>query len=310
MIIYSHNLGVIWVLVLALFSLTLFLLKKNYHQLFIFGITFFSIFIFCLPWIYIAFLQTKEASHSFWLLFDPKASLKEYNGLFWYSEGKTFLGQIYYRYFFQLSFFILGLGLGSTFVKYKKFIYLSFIFILNLLVIYLFSALITPVLHPRYISYLVIFVIIFNFLGFHFLSKLFRPAFYLLFFVYFFLLSRIIFDTYQGLNKIDYQKIAQIKNRIIYTDESMAILPCLFYSLNCYFIGDLQKEPIYLGVRQLPNIAKVDSWDATSDHKQIAVVYYDSQKQRFLSELLDRNFSEKNSISLGDGLYLSEFDQN
>lgn len=303
-ILYTHNLGFIWVFAQFLAMLLYLFIKKRFALLWQLCLSFFITLLLFFPWFKFVFSQTASMKGSFWITFDWIKSLNEYSGLIVFNEGIRKFPQVYDR-FILLSYSLVVAGFIYILVRRKKvFIELSS-FIFTLAGMYVFSVVVSPVLYVRYMSYVSPFALLLVFIGFVLIKRLSRIILLITILIYFSLAGVIYSDFVLGATKTDYKKLSNLNNLVIYTDEPLAIMPCVYYSSNCFFVGDIKNTPHYIGASQLNNIQAINAW-VDINNSQFAVLYQYNLDPKALEVLTEKGFKSVEKIDLGDGIYFEK----
>ncbi len=306
LILYTHNLGVFWVLSQSLVLLIYLIDKKNWalwRQLVLSMLAITTLF---MPWLIVIRNQLSNFQSGFWVQFHWLYSLSEYKGLFWINEGKLHLPDNFYCWYIYISCLIFICGLVIIFRKYLILKLSAFYLLLTLVSIYLFSILVAPILYYRYITFLAPQVIIIIFIAM--VTKINR-GFYSKFILFAISIINLLLvtDLILGNSRTDYRKIISIGPNKIYSNEVLDIMPCIYYNPQCRFVGGAKDTLHFVGLSQLPNIITVDNWQMVLNDKSFWIIYRTPINQDLGLFIKKYNFVEIELKDLGDGVRLGHF---
>ncbi len=304
-LMYTHNLGLIWLVIGGVGVLIVSILNKNKLLLWRFVPVYLLAGISYLPWLGVMLSQAQNVQQSFWLVFHPLHSLAEYSGLITINEQVEPL-KPFYGVLAILGLWLSLLGLVKA-VKQTNFLqFVGVLFFVTVIAFYGTSIFGNPILYKRYISFLSPHAIILLFTG---LVTLYQrlPRIAVVSGLVFIVLVLLVMNDYRlGLSKTHYQELQRMSSVEIFTDEAVDVMPCLYYHPKCWFVGNPKNTPHYIGTTQLPTIVSITSW---ADVKQSTffVLYRKQLSQEAASALAAQYVPIKNAISLGDDVYLQRY---
>ncbi|MGI5828159.1 MAG: glycosyltransferase family 39 protein [Patescibacteria group bacterium] len=304
-ILYTHNLGLIWLGSQAIAVIALGILLRSFKNLpkmmLSLGI---SLLAFS-PWFSILFSQVSLFKGSGWIEFGKVRSLEEYWGMYAVNEG-VIKNILLYEWFFRISRLLTFLGGLAIVERYKKLKLGLLTFVGVAVGIYFASMYVTPILYSRYLSFLIPLTVLGAFLGLMTLKQFSIKGFYIILATYLILNSLIIKEYILRPSKTNYAFIKELAQGPIYTDEVLDVTPCVYYSSQCYFVGEISETPRHIGPAQLVTLPHISSWEKVK-HDNIFVLGRDGLSEKGQEALLKLAYKKVESVSLGDGVVLAKY---
>lgn len=289
LLLYSHNLSIIWILSLSSTTLIVTSIEKNWPGLKRILANFAVTALLYLPWISVSIKQTARIQDSFWITFNPLQSIKEFDGLFLINEGIRHFPRIEASYILLIKLALAAGMIGWLFSKTATQKYIRFnrklpqlatlsrefnslillsgtALALSLFGFYMFSILATPIMYVRYFSMFSGIVALMLTASLILLYNLFKPLTYGIISTHI-VLSALIYTSFmKGNSKVDYERLEIIKTPI-YTQEWLDIAVCNYYNKSCYYVGDITITPKYTGSPQLSHLPSIDEWSQIHDEE-------------------------------------------
>jgi mannosyltransferase len=305
LLLYNHNLAVLWVLAQLLGILVYCLLYKDLLSLKLAFLSYVGTGVLLLPWARVILSQSQRLQADFWITFDYLRSLKEFGGIFLVNEGiKT--SREFYAAFTWVSLLLCAAGFGYLWKIAKQLRLILLLLPITMALFYFFSFLVSPVLYVRYLSFLSFYVPFLVFAALVWLKKHSLPLFMLSVSVYFFLNSLILRDFINTPSQTDYRLLQNYRNEVVYTWSALDITPCSYY-VNCIYVGELNDTPRYIGAAQLDLYLK----SITSEEEIKTEDFLVLHRRNLPPELVEIVESNKLSLatkdSLGSGVYISRY---
>lgn len=287
LLVYTHNLGWVWVAGQGLALAGWLLLRRDRRQLGRLGLVSLGTLAAYAPWLEVTAGQVRSLREDFWLSFHSLRSLLQYRGLLVHGEGGVRFEWV------QAGSAALFAGLlllalvearktGGSARLYGA------IYAIAAALYYPLSALAAPILHTRYLSLLVPLTVILACSGSARVARR-HPAFFPPL-----MLACLVFSllSVEGLIRADgrprYEALSRL-SRPVYAAHGFDIMPCLYYAPSCRYVGDVGATPVYIGASHLPGIPAVPGWEGVTG--EACYVVYRGEGQSPAPRLRERGYA-------------------
>ncbi len=278
-LLYTHNIGMFFWIAQALTSSLLGLMHRDWPAVRRLLVANSLVLVLYLPWVPVLAAQMTARSGASWFTFHPLTSLNTLSHIFVFNELSPVLPR-FYSYFSHLSWLVVGMGVvGNRWFKKQKpqskdknsekvsrlamlrARHALLIAGMSFSALYLYSWFAQPILYGRYVAFLFPLAFLSMALGWRALASWSKTTAIIAMALYATMQIAIASHFLNGLEKTQYQVLANDQTIPIYTDSYLDIMPCLYYRKDCVFVGDRTKAPNYVGVNQLPRLNAIDSWE-------------------------------------------------